>query len=280
MRLFDIHRNLGTAAVGILLAGLSGGFFSSAVAADGPLAFDDRFRFRIALYDIQNADTDILVADTETNLGVAYSFRDDLGGEDSAAVPRFDAYYRFSDRHRIEFGVFEFERDGRANLEIEIDLDDEIFNVGDTLVSDINYELLKLAYAYSFYRSDRVEIAVSAGLNVTTYEFKYERGDGSRNESVDATGPLPMFGGRVSYAITPRWSLHYLNEAFYIAIEDTYEGSFTTSEIDIEYRFNKLFTLGAGITRFSTDLDADDPDWKGSISDTHVGLMLYAAFYL
>lgn len=260
--------------------GLAGVLATPAAAQDGPLAFDDKFFFRIASYSVQNADTDILVADSDTGIGVAYSFRDDFGGEDSVTIPRIDLSYRFDEKHRLDFSTFEIDRDGREVLRLDVDLGDQSYTIGETLVTDINYQVLRLAYGYSFYRSDRVELGISAGLHLTSYEFDYRLGDGTRDDSVDATGPLPMFGFRMGYALTPDWSIQYLAEAFYIEIDDVYKGSFTISEIDIEYRFSKFFTLGGGISRFSTDLDADDSDWKGSIVDSHRGLLAYAKFFL
>jgi hypothetical protein len=268
------------ATVFTLLALMASGFLPAAAAEGAPLAFNDKFTFRIASYSVQNADTSILVADSGTGIGVAYSFKDDFGGEDSTTIPRIDAAYRFNDAHRLDFTTFAIDRSGRRVLKLEVDLDDQSYAIGDTFVSDINYEVYRIAYGYSFYRTDRVELGISAGLHLTTYEFDYELADGSKDDSVDATGPLPMFGFRLSYAMTPKWSMHYLAEAFYIEIDDAYKGSFTTSEVDIEYRFNRTFTLGAGIARFSTDLEADDSDWKGKIVDSHRGLLAYASFYL
>lgn len=280
MNRIENYPDPGTAAAGVLILSLASGIVLPAAAADGPLAFDDKFKLRIASYSVQNADTDILVADSDTGIGVAYSFTDDFGGDDKATVPRIDAYYRFSDAHRIDFSTFEIDRDGRQVLQLDVDLDDQTYNIGDTLVSDITYELFKVAYGYSFHRTDRIELGVSAGLHITGYEFDYELADGSQAESVDATGPLPMFGLFLSYAMTPKWSLHFITETFYIEIDDAFEGSFTSSEIDVEYRFNEYFTLGAGFARFGSDLKADDSDWKGGIADNYRGLLFYASFYL
>ena len=77
-----------------------------------------------------------------------------------------------------------------------------------------------------------------------------------------------------------RWSLHYLSEAFYIKVGDEYDGSFQNNQIDVQYRISKQFKLGAGISRFSTDLEAKDSDWTGRIADTHRGLLVFASYYL
>lgn len=251
-----------------------------AAELDGDLAFPHKFMVRLASYSVQNADTEIAVADSSSGIGVAYSFDKDFGGEDSVTIPRLDAYYRFNKWHRVDFSAFTIDRSGREILKLDVDLADQSYNLGETLVSDIRYDLLKVAYGYSFYHSDRVELGFSAGLNITGYEFDFEASDGSRARSSDVTAPLPMFGLRMSYLINSRWSLHYISEAFYIEIEDALKGSFTNSEVDIQYHFNPNFVLGAGISRFSTDLTADDTDWKGRIADSHRGLLVYGSYYL
>ena len=251
-----------------------------AAGDDGALAFPQKFMIRLASYSVQDADTSLAVASTSSGAGVGYSFSDDLGGEDSVTVPRIDAYYRFNDRHQILFTAFTYSLDGRRVLDIDVDLEDESFQVGETLVSDISYSLVKVAYGYSFYRTDRVELGLIAGLNINSHDFDYELADGSQGNSSSVSAPLPMFGFRMSYMMTPRWSVHYISEAFHLRIDDALAGSFTTSELDIQYQVNPKFALGAGLSRHSTNLNADDSDWKGRIADSHRGLLAYASLYL
>jgi hypothetical protein len=175
---------------------------------------------RLASCSVQDAGTDIAVASSSSGVGVGYSFSDDPGGEDHATIPRLGGYHRFNERHRIDFSTFSFDRDGRKIIELEVDLEDETYSIGETLVYDISYGLFQVAYGFSFYRTDRLEI------------------------------------------------------------EEARKASFTSTEIDIQYHFNDSFVLGAGITRFSTDLTADDSDWNGRIGDSHRGLIVYGSYYL
>ncbi len=243
------------------------------------VAFHERFMIRLSSYNIQDADTEITVL-SSGGLGTGFSFADDLGGDTNITTLRIDAYYRFNERHRIEFSSFQIERSGRELLKIEVDLEDQTYNVGETVVSAIDYDLLKIGYVYSFYHSPTVELGVTAGLNVTNYEFDYELADGSSANSSDVNAPLPMFGLRVSYAINSRWSLHYLSESFYIKVDDALSGAFISTELNIQYKFKSNFVLGAGLTRFSTDLTSKDSDWKGRIEDTHRGVLLFGSYYL
>ena len=157
-------------------------------------------------------------------------------------------YYRFNERHRIEFSTFSMDRDGTKILELEVDIEDQTFSIGEQLTSDISYELYRLGYSYSFFHSDKVELAVSVGLNITKYEFDFENADGTKTSKSDATAPLPMFGLRVGYAINSNWSMHYLAESFFIEIEDTYKGSLLNNEVNLQYRFPRpIFLLAPGL---------------------------------
>ncbi len=90
---------------------------------------------------------------------------------------------------------------------------------------------------------------------------------------------MPLFGLSMSYAFSPKWSVRYLSEAFFINIEDTLKGTLLNSELDIEYKAFKNFAIGVGITRVSTDFDVDDDDWQGDFSDSHRGYLLYGSLY-
>jgi len=240
-------------------------------------AFPERFMLRLSSYSVSNADTDITVL-SSSGIGTGISFVDDLGGDNSVNIPRIDGYYRFNERHRIDFASFRIERDGRNLLSIDVDLGEQNYSVGETVVSDINYDLFKIGYAYSFYHSPSVELSFTAGLSITTYEFNYELADGSSTDTSEVTGPLPMFGLRMAYAIDEHWSIHYLAETFFIEIGDEFEGAFLSYELDVRYRFDNNFVLGAGITRFSIDLNADDSDWNGRIADNHRGLLVFGSY--
>ena len=266
----------GLATLAMLCALPSASVLAANIADD--VAFPEKFMFRAAYYVIDSADTKITVFNS-AGLGAGYSFSRDLGGDDEATVPRIDMYYRFNEHHRIDFSHFSIERDGNKILELEVDLGDESFKIGETLRSDISYDLYRLGYSYSFFHSDRVELAISAGLNITDYDFKFTNADGSSTSKGDATAPLPMWGLRMGYAINSSWSLHYLTETFYIEIDNAFSGSLFNNEVNVQYRFLDNFLVGFGVTHVSTDLDADDGDWKGGVTDAHSGYLLFAGFH-
>ncbi len=263
-----------TAASLLIGAGLLSGNTAKAQEAKS-VAFPDKYMIRLGAYYVDRASTDFLVL-SSTGVGVGISFDKDLGGETTDSVTRLDGYYRFNDRHRLEFGSFTVDRHGETFATLTIG--DTVF-VAETITSNIKYTITKVGYAYSFYHSPQVELSLAAGLNITDFDISYRNDDSSTIDTSGVTAPLPLFGLNLSYAFSPKWSVHYLSEAFYIDIEDTLKGTLLNSEFSIEYKAFKNFAIGAGTTRVSTDFDVDDDDWKGSFNDSHRGYLLYGKLY-
>ena len=262
-----------TAASILIGAGLLTGNTANAQEAKS-VAFPDKFMIRLGAYYVDRANTGFTVLSSTTVAGVGISFGKDLGGDTTDSVARIDGYYRFNDRHRLEFGSFTVDRDGeKVNILI---IGDEML-MG-TITSNIKYTITKVGYAYSFYHSPQVELSLAAGLNITDYDISYSDSFGS-GDAHGVTVPLPLFGLHMTYAISPKWSVRYLSEAFFIDIEDTLKGTLLNSELSIEYKAFKNFAIGAGTTRVSTDFEIDDDDWQGSFNDSHRGYLVYGALY-
>lgn len=251
----------------------------AAEADDSAVAFPDKYMIRLGAYVVDGSDTQFSVSSDVLGLGTVIDYQRDFGGDSGETIPRIDAYYRFNERHRIDFTSFSIERTGSRTLAIDppIIIGDEDFS-GGTINSDIKYTLYKLGYAYSFYHSPKVELSLSAGLNITSYDLKFDDGT-NKVESADVTAPLPMFGLRMRYAITSKWSAEFVSEAFFIDIEDTFSGSLVSYELTTEYKLFKQFAIGAGIARLGANVDVSDDGWNGSISDSYRGYRVFGTFY-
>jgi hypothetical protein len=199
--------------IAILIAIIASIFAESAIADEGEkvvVAFPDKFMIRAGAYFVDGSRTQFSINSSNAGLGTTIDYKRDLGGEERETIPRIDAYYRFNDRHRIDFTTFSINRAGRRALDIEIKIGDEIYAASDTLNSEIKYTLYKVGYSYSFYRSPEVELSFSAGLNVTSYDFEFSNDTGGQAEAAGVTVPLPVFGLRMGYSITPKWSIQYV----------------------------------------------------------------------
>ena len=127
--------------------------------------------------------------------------------------------------------------------------------------------------------SPKVELSLSAGLNITSYDLKFATASGGSAESAGVTVPLPVFGLRMGYAITPKWSVRYVAETFFIDIEDKFTGALLSYELSTEYRLFKYFAVGAGLAKLAISADIKDDDWLGSVSDSYRGYSLFGILY-
>ena len=242
------------------------------------VAFPDKWMLRLGAYIVDGSDTQFSVAG-DIGLGTVIDYSRDLGGESRDTIPRIDAYYRFNPRHRIDFTSFSIDRAGSRTLSIDITIDDQDFSANETLNSEIQYTLYKVGYAYSFYHSSKVELSVTAGLNITSYDLKFETSDGASGETAGFTAPLPMFGLRMGYAITPKWSVNYVAESFFIELEDKVRGALINYELNTEYKLFKNFAIGAGLARIGSSVEVNDDDFRGKVSDSYRGYTVFGTLY-
>ena len=274
-----INKSLAASMLAIVVS--TGSIFNSAVAEEAQpttVAFSDVWMIRAGTYIVDGADTKFSVV-SDVGLGTVIDYNKDLNGDSRATIPRIDAYYRFNPRHRIDFTSFSVDRKGTRTLAIDVSIGDDVYSANESINSDIKYTLYKLGYAYSFYHSSKVELSITAGLNLTEYELKFSNEAGNKAETAGVTAPLPMFGLRMGYAITPKWSVSYVAESFFIDIDNTVKGALINYELNTEYRLFKHFAIGAGLARIGSALEISDPDWTGSVSDSYRGYTLFGTFY-
>lgn len=243
-------------------------------------AFPDQVMIRVGAYFIDSSNTQFSVNSTGTlGLGASIDYRKDLGGEQRDTIPRIDAYYRFNDRHRIDFTSFSIGRVGERTLTAAIDIGDTTFVVDETLHSDIEYTLYKLGYSYSYYHSSKVELSFTAGLHIVRYDLEFINANSSKIEATGVNAPLPVLGLRMGYTITPRWSVQYLVEAFAINYEDTFKGSLINFELNTEYRLFENVAIGIGIASLGLDVEVTSDDWRGKVADNYRGFTAFGTIY-
>ncbi len=238
----------------------------------------DKFMFRLGAYFVDGSKTSFSVNSNILGLGTTLDFDKDLGGEKRDKIPRIDFYYRFNNHHRIDYTWFGINRKGSRTLTTTIKIGDRVFVAKDVLHSEIKYNLHKLGYSYSLYHTPEIELAVSIGLNVMSYDLGFSS-DLGVSESVGVTLPLPVYGLRAGYSFTPNWSVHFVAETFVIDYQDKLVGSLLNYEVNTEYRLFKNFAIGAGIARIGLHADVNTDGWRGAVSDSYRGLTAFGVLY-
>ena len=110
---------------------------------------DDRFSISLGAF-ITDRDTDTRLDSDVLGKGTVIDFEDDLGLDSSDTVFRIDGHYRFGQKHRINFSVFDLSRDSSTTVQREIQFGDEVFSINTVIKADFDLNIYQLAYTYSF----------------------------------------------------------------------------------------------------------------------------------
>lgn len=225
------------------------------------------------------ADLDNTVRIGAPGVGFEFDLESALGLENSQTVFRVDGAYRFGadDRHRVDFTWFDLSRNATRNLAQAIELPDGTpLPIGTTVSSEYTLAFYNVRYGYSFIKDERIDFAGSVGLHITDFGLFLDAGGlGAGGDSV--TAPLPVLGGRLDVALTPKWYVRSSLEALYLSFGD-FTGSITDILVAGEYRAWENFSVGLGFNAVRMELENDNAlgiEFDGRFRSDFVGLMLY-----
>ncbi len=254
--------SLVTAMVVVLVLGGSW----TARAEDEPAKeeFRDRLMIRGGWAYVFGVNADVTLRGDRTGIGASVDFGKTLGGETSTDSFRIDTLYRFNERHALGFSWYRIGLGGSNTLlDQQIQIGDNTINANATVNSSLNLNLYRLVYNYSFYRSDKVELALSPGLYMAGTKFNLtaqgnillpnNQPGTSTDVKEQLTVPLPSVGFLMNYNVTPRFQVQTRVDFFYVNVGD-YEGAMFELYVGLEYRLFRHFALGAAYDRLATNL--------------------------
>jgi len=197
-------------------------FCSSVGAQDNPESKKPWKRFSLKL-GAALGSTDTSVRLGTQGLGLNLNLEDLLGVEQSASTIRLEGFWRFAPRrrHRLDFTWFSFSRTGFNSINQAIDIGDITIPANANIRTELDVDVYRVGYSYSFFQDDRFDLAVATGLYVIPLRFQLDAeglSDVFVSESI--TAPLPLIGLRVDVAITPKWFLRSSYDWFYLEFGD------------------------------------------------------------
>jgi hypothetical protein len=240
----------------------------------------DRFMLRLGGYHAQNADTIMRLDANGLPVGTFIDFHETLGGDKSATVFRLDGLYRFNDKNGLGFSWYSLNFTGSRVLSQDITWGDQTIPINSKVDSEINFDVYKLNYQYSVYHNDKVELGASIGLHIMKTFAGITTSSISQSQNNEAiTAPLPVLGLFADYKFTPRFSVFYNYEWFFINYQDKVKGGLQDFLFGLEYRVFRNVALGFAYNRFALSIEA-----KGDTTTLHLdtnwnGGMLYGALY-
>ena len=226
-----------------------------------------------------------------SGVGLDIDVEELLDLDTTSTVFRTDALWRFSKnrRHRLDFTWFAFKRDGTKQIGQDITIEDGDGNpitidAGTTINAFFDLDIYEVAYSYSFFQDDRIDLAAGLGLYIMPLDFGLKAtGLIDEEGSAKFTAPLPVLGLRMDFALTPQWFIRTGSQIFYLKYEN-FTGSVLEFRAALEYNPWKHVGIGLGFDSLVVKVEADGQDYpeidfKGNVEFNYTGFQLYLRIF-
>jgi len=230
------------------IAALGLGFLASFAHADGDYASPTDDRVRVSLGAIRTSSSTTLQVDSSNGLpGTVINGENQFGLDSSDIEPKFQVMVRAGERNRLRFDYFTLDRTGNAIVAEPIVFRDAVLQPGDPLQSLLNLRLFTITYGYSFWRSEKLEIAATLGITSVeiSAQAKVQTETVHLNQLENVAGPYPTPGIDATWVASKRF--YFDGRVQYLSVHvDHFDGSLGLYELDALYRFrpNVSFALG------------------------------------
>lgn len=247
----------------------------SAPAATAQSLEGDRFSISLGLF-ITDRDTETRL-DGTIDTGTPTDLEKDLGLDASDNVFRVDGYYRFNERHRVDFSVFDLSRSSSKQIERDIQWGDTLYSINTVIDADFDLTIYKAAYTYAWFRRDNGYIGTTIGLYTADAKVSLAEPSLGQSEIGDITAPLPVIGLRGEYEFTDRWSVRASGEFFFIEYNDI-DGSLVDIYAGIDFALLDSVSVGLGVNSVNLNVDASKSGFQGSLDWNYTGGLLFVKF--
>jgi opacity protein-like surface antigen len=261
------RKNILNLTVAILL------FMAAPAAADS--VDGDRFSLSLGVF-ITDRDTEAEL-DGSIDDGTNTDFEKDLGLDSSDTVFRVDGYFRFNERHRVDFSVFDLSRSASKQIERDIQWGDTLYTIDTAIKTDVDLAIYKAAYTYSFLNREDGYLGATAGFYVADSKASLKEQTLGSAEVGELTAPLPVIGLRGEYAFSDRWSFRASGEFFFVEYENI-DGSLVDLYAGIDYRVLDNMSVGLGFNSVTIDVDASKSNFDGGLDWKYAGGLLFLKF--
>ncbi len=271
------HRESGPGSVPIvLLVGSVILLFSGAPAGAAQSADFDRFSVSVGVF-FADRDTRTSVDGDIPGSGTDVDLENDLGFNKSDSVFRFDGYFRFNEKHRLDFSAFDLSRTGSKQITEEFVWKDTLYPVDVLVNASLDLSIYRLAYTWSFLRRDNGYLGASAGVYVADIGTSIAAESIGRSSSGGVTAPLPVFGLRGQYDFSEKWSFRGSAEIFAIEYGD-YSGTLYDVYAGLDYQLFEHAAIGVGINSVDIGVDITKPNFNGDLNWRYSGGLLFFKF--
>jgi hypothetical protein len=240
----------------------------------------DRFAISLGGFFMNFNTTARVDSDRLPGSGTDVDLENDTALSNSKTDLRLDGYWRFANKHRLEFGAMKISRESSRVIDRQITWGDTVFDVGANLDSEFSTNLFKLSYKYSFIRSERNDFGFSAGFSIYGVGARMA-GAGSvdggpsgqfSRETNHVVAPVPVLGLHEEFRLSKKWFFKSSGEYFHINVGDI-TGSLGDLRASFDWYPFKHFGFGGGFNRVRlkyTDVSSTSVDFEYKYSGATV----------
>lgn len=196
----------------------------------------------------------------------------ETGLEDGGTTYPIDVMWQFGRFHRIDLRFFELVRRGGSTLANPLMINGVSFSPGETLQTSLSTRILRLGYAFSFFRDAQKDLSVMGGAHVSDIDY-FVQGE-TIPVAASTTAILPVIGARLRVSPTERIDLHANAELFKFDF-DEYDGELYDLSIGGSWRLAKRLFVGGGYRWYRQEIRSGDDDLTGEVLIDYRGPFAY-----
>lgn len=239
-----------------------------------PRVIEDRFRVEVNfLY--ASVDTQLRVDPSTLQLGTRIDAEDDLALDEKEMMPQAELTLLPGEHHLVRFSALSTRRSAQTIIDRQIRFDDQVYNIGERVDSEVNIGLFGLTYGYRFIVTDRAELTATFGLQIASVEANALVRSRVIREAEDGVAPLPLLGVEGRFDFTNRWSAEARVQYLTANVDDV-DGTILDARLAATWRMNPHLVFGLGYRNFSLDIDSKNADTPGAVEMKITGPMLFA----
>ena len=209
--------------------------------------------------------------------GTDVDLENDFGFDKSGSVFRIDGYYRFNEKHRLDFSVFDLSRKGSKQINEELIWGGETYPIDVLVDAAMDFNIYKLAYTWSFMQRDNGYLGVTAGVYIADIGTSIAADSIGRASSSGTTAPLPVLGLRGQYDFSEKWSLRGSVEIFALEYGE-FSGSLYDVYTGLDYQLSEHVALGLGLNSVRMNIGLTKTNFDGDLDWRYDGGLLFLKF--
>jgi hypothetical protein len=224
----------------------------------------DRWGFTVGDYFF-DVSTDVKW-DIAGEPGTDINWEDDLGFDVQKNTFRFDGFYRFNTRHRLDFQAFTFSRSGDRTIEEDIVWGGVTYQAGAYLEAKASVTYFQLMYGYSFVNNDQWEFGLAGGLSALQFKAQLageawvdDQHVEYTTEKKSITAPVPVFGPYLEWRFARNFD--FLAHAYLFTAQfDKYDANIGNLALGVNWFPTEVFGVGVqyNYQKWDIGVEADD----------------------